>query len=321
MEAALNGPFGHIALGSAVLTIGRVQDNQLVISDPKASSRHAEIRPNGQGYLLVDLGSTNGTFVNGQQLAPNTPHELNPGDDIRIGETSFKYETSGSGIEPTIYASSGSGGYQPTIMAPPSEPAYGASARSDYAAPPPAQPSYSAPPSPPPYGGYQSAPPPYNPPPAAVPPLPGAGYGQVPNYAAPPQQQKSRRGLWITLGIIGGLLLLVCVACGGFTLYAASLVTPAKTLDTFCSNLVAGDTHTAYSHFSTSLKAQIPEAEFTRLLAADKISSCTHGTPDESSNSATTTLKLVHASGTTNNDTVGLIKEDDEWKINDIRSS
>ncbi len=68
LDASLNGPSGRITLGTNVLTIGRSASNQLVVSDPKTSSRHAEIRPEGSDYTLIDLGSTNGTFVNGQRL-------------------------------------------------------------------------------------------------------------------------------------------------------------------------------------------------------------------------------------------------------------
>lgn len=64
MEAALNGPYGRTILESPVVTLGRAPDNQVVIGDAKASAHHAELRSDGQGYSLVDLGSTNGTFVN-----------------------------------------------------------------------------------------------------------------------------------------------------------------------------------------------------------------------------------------------------------------
>jgi pSer/pThr/pTyr-binding forkhead associated (FHA) protein len=65
MEAALNGPLGRMLLGPAIVTIGRVPGNSLVVNDPKASSHHAEIQPERQGYSITDLGSTNGTCVNG----------------------------------------------------------------------------------------------------------------------------------------------------------------------------------------------------------------------------------------------------------------
>ncbi len=87
MEAVLQGLTGHTVLGPAVLTIGRAPDNQLVLNDTKASSHHAEISQasDGQSYSIIDLGSTNGTFVNEQHIDQNVARSLNAGDTVRIG--------------------------------------------------------------------------------------------------------------------------------------------------------------------------------------------------------------------------------------------
>jgi hypothetical protein len=92
MEAALSSSLGRTILGSSIITIGRARDNGLMVSDPTVSSHHAEIRLDGQGYSIVDLGSINGTFVNGQRLTKNTPRPLHAGDTIRIGDFTFTYE-------------------------------------------------------------------------------------------------------------------------------------------------------------------------------------------------------------------------------------
>src|SRR6516162_8911682 len=92
MEAGLLGLFGRIVLGPGILTIGRASDNQLVVNPATASSHHAEIRSGVSGYSLTDLGSTNGTFVNEQPLAPHLPRLLQGGDRIRIGDKVFLYE-------------------------------------------------------------------------------------------------------------------------------------------------------------------------------------------------------------------------------------
>jgi len=94
MEASLRGPFGRMALGSTGFTIGRSPDNGLVINDMKASSRHAEIRPEGPSYAIVDLDSTNGTFVNDQRLPARSPRLLQTGDVIRVGDMAFLFEAS-----------------------------------------------------------------------------------------------------------------------------------------------------------------------------------------------------------------------------------
>src|SRR5690348_12612801 len=99
MEAVLQGPFGRIVLGPGVLTIGRALDNRLVVNTPTASSHHAEIRPGGYGYSLTDLGSTNGTFVNEQQLTPHSPRLLQGGDRIRIGDMVCLYEAGRSDFQ------------------------------------------------------------------------------------------------------------------------------------------------------------------------------------------------------------------------------
>ena len=127
MDALLIGPFGRVPLSSTLLTIGRLPDNQLVITDPKASSRHAEIRQDADGYTLTDLGSMNGTFVNEQQLVSKEPHTLNSGDVIRIGDTRFTYELNDPDrmlpIEPTMFAGKiQDPALTPTIAVPPVSP-------------------------------------------------------------------------------------------------------------------------------------------------------------------------------------------------------
>src|SRR6266567_7820252 len=104
MEATMIGPTGRTTLGPAVVTIGRMPGNQLLMTDPQSSSHHAEIRPDGQGYSIIDLGSTNGTFINEERLASHTPRLLVAGDRVRIGNTVFTYEVSGaSELPPTAY--------------------------------------------------------------------------------------------------------------------------------------------------------------------------------------------------------------------------
>ncbi len=92
MDAALRGPLGRTELGATVLTIGSSPDNQLVVNDVKVSAHHAEIRPEGQRFSIIDLGSTHGTYVDSQRLDWNTAHLLTPGSIITIGDTTFTYE-------------------------------------------------------------------------------------------------------------------------------------------------------------------------------------------------------------------------------------
>ncbi|MCI1944521.1 FHA domain-containing protein [Clostridium luticellarii] len=71
------------------ITVGRKNDNQLILEDPYASGHHARIYiKNGKDCILEDLESTNGTLLNGKKLRGK--HYLNSGDEVRIGNTSFK---------------------------------------------------------------------------------------------------------------------------------------------------------------------------------------------------------------------------------------
>ena len=65
-------------------TIGRSADNDIPIPDPEVSRRHAQIVRQDNGYAIVDLGSTNGTFVNDVRATTLTP--LKHGDQIRLGD-------------------------------------------------------------------------------------------------------------------------------------------------------------------------------------------------------------------------------------------
>ena len=62
-----------------------------MLADPNVSRNHAEIRPSGDGFLLVDMGSTNGTKVNGVRI---TQHLLEDGDEITFGNTRMRFEAS-----------------------------------------------------------------------------------------------------------------------------------------------------------------------------------------------------------------------------------
>ncbi len=66
-------------------TIGRDTGNDIVIPVKQISRRHARLHCDDQGCVLVDEHSTNGTFVNGARIPPETPWPLHPGDVLRLG--------------------------------------------------------------------------------------------------------------------------------------------------------------------------------------------------------------------------------------------
>jgi SARP family transcriptional regulator, regulator of embCAB operon len=83
--ATLTLPNGVVLeLGSRTWVVGRHPDCDVVLSDPKVSRRHAELRPVAGGYDLVDLGSSNGTRVGDDDVAR---HRLADGDRIQVGST------------------------------------------------------------------------------------------------------------------------------------------------------------------------------------------------------------------------------------------
>jgi pSer/pThr/pTyr-binding forkhead associated (FHA) protein len=71
----------HELIGD-VITIGRAPSNDVVIDDPTVSAQHASLTKSPSGYRLRDLGSTNGTQINGVSI---TDAELNDGNEIRFG--------------------------------------------------------------------------------------------------------------------------------------------------------------------------------------------------------------------------------------------
>ncbi len=88
--AAMNFPPGHeFEIGDSA-TMGRAPSADVPIEDPFASSAHARIFPRGQFMYIEDMGSTNGTYLNGRQL--RRPEQLKTADTVRIGETEYRYE-------------------------------------------------------------------------------------------------------------------------------------------------------------------------------------------------------------------------------------
>jgi hypothetical protein len=317
MEATLNGPSGRTVLGPAEITVGRLSSNQVMVNDPKASSRHATIRQASQSYNITDLGSTNGTFVNEQKLSPNTAYTLNPGDRIRIGDTTFTYEVTGApAIAPTVYGGAAQGqGYDPTVAAA-SPYKYEASPPPAYQPPPdyqvsPAQQAYNAPPAP--YSPYGSpGQPAYG---APVPAVPGVGTTPA---------RRGNRTLWIILSIVGGVLVLGIISCVVLVSVLAS--TPTKTLQSYCDGLRNGDYQTAYNQLSNTIQGQVSESQFAdsnrqAANAVSGISSCTVNNVNQTGSSATGQITFNTGTGKSVTDNYNLINDNGAWKIGGTRTT
>jgi hypothetical protein len=192
------------------VTIGRDIGNTIVINDPEVSRRHARLTAQAGGYVLEDLGSTNGTFVDGQRLMG--PHMLRPGETIMLGEKiNLGYEAVGYDPNATLVGASVG---QP---APPPS-------RDTYRIPPSEQNVYAPPPQ---QAPYPESPPPPIPRTEVVSDYQPAYSGQVPPGPAEPyvpaeepyaesyetgdeEEAKRSRRTWIIAGC-GCLLVLICV--------------------------------------------------------------------------------------------------------------
>ncbi len=80
----------RIPLDKPVIIIGRLPECDVSLSDPNVSRRHTEVRSAGTGFFARDLGSTNGTMVNGLRLHSDQP--LNDGDILSVGGTHMRFE-------------------------------------------------------------------------------------------------------------------------------------------------------------------------------------------------------------------------------------
>jgi pSer/pThr/pTyr-binding forkhead associated (FHA) protein len=88
IEGPLNGTV--VPLGNVQITIGRAPDSTLVIDDDYASSRHARIYPSEGSWVVEDLGSTNGTWIDRSRIT--TPTVLPVGAPLRIGRTTLQIQ-------------------------------------------------------------------------------------------------------------------------------------------------------------------------------------------------------------------------------------
>ncbi|MEA2211581.1 MAG: hypothetical protein QOF83_1529 [Solirubrobacteraceae bacterium] len=80
----------RVVVGSSGATMGRSRQCDLMLDDPNVSRTHAEVRPRGGSWVLTDLGSTNGSRLNGRQV--DGSEVLKPGDQIELGTSRITFE-------------------------------------------------------------------------------------------------------------------------------------------------------------------------------------------------------------------------------------
>ena len=187
MRAGPN-PGKSFMLSKSEIVIGRDVNVDVVINTAEVSRRHARLYLDGNVYVLEDLGSTNGTFVNGQRLT--TPVSLRSGDLIMLGEAAtLVYEA--SQFDPNATMISPSSGQ---AVAPPPRPA---SAAPQQMTPPPQA-----------YAGQVPAGPAAQQPQAGMPPY------------SPPVPQKRGGISWLWAGI-GCVVVFLCIMVVGLLIFDA----------------------------------------------------------------------------------------------------
>jgi pSer/pThr/pTyr-binding forkhead associated (FHA) protein len=166
--------------------IGRDLGNDIVINDPEMSRRHARVFIQGQNFAIEDLGSTNGTYVNGQRLMG--PYILRPGEVVTFGERiSLLFESTEPDSGATVAANRPASPFTTPAVTP-------------------VQPQQA----------YTPPQPPYNPPQpqqaqryTPPPPIYGAQQPSVEPVAAEPVAERRRFPAWLIILII--LLVLICI--------------------------------------------------------------------------------------------------------------
>lgn len=188
-------------LTQPVISIGRDYSNDFVINDVEISRKHARLTAQGGSYIIEDMGSTNGTFVNGQRLMG--PHMMRPGEVIAFGESvRLVFEAYQFDPNATVVAPIDSPPYQPVQA---SYPGIGAEPIKPAGE---AQPAY-------PQASYEPAPV-YTPPAAAQYQQPPMYSGQIPESPLEMMDEEEPRKTsrtWILLGL-GCLVVFLCVCLG-----------------------------------------------------------------------------------------------------------
>lgn len=218
------------------ITLGRDITNDITINDPEVSRHHLRITRGADGYTIEDLGSTNGTFINGQRLTGS--RAMNRGDMIGLGETvTLTYDVmrpQQPGVPPQ---------YSQPQQPPQNQYSQSQQPPQNQYAPPPQQPpqysqgqqplqnQYAQPPQQPPYGGQPAGQPNYYQQ-GQVPPAPGydAGYDQPagdynqnpPGYDYDPyamrEEDSPSSWRWVVIGCAGLLLFCCCASVIGIVI-------------------------------------------------------------------------------------------------------
>ena len=205
---------------------------------------------------------------------------------------------------------------------PPYEQQWGQQPQSQYGQPPYGQPQQ------PPYEQQWGQQPPQNYAPTQY-VAPAYGAQPAPGYMPPHQPKRSRRGLWIALAVIGGLIVLSCGVCGilfatGVGFFAKTVAGPAITVNQYYSAVEKQDYNTAFSYISTNLTASngqtlTHELYTTAAQALDtvkgKVTNFSVGSISTSNNVASVTVSVTRGSASPYDVHLQLQQINGSWKI------
>jgi len=82
-------------LSAPSVVVGRDPEADVSLSEPTVSWRHARLTAHGAAWTIADLGSTNGTRVNGERIEPEREIPIDPGAEVRFGEITVRFEGGG----------------------------------------------------------------------------------------------------------------------------------------------------------------------------------------------------------------------------------
>jgi hypothetical protein len=285
MEAMLNGPFGSVPLGSSNVKIGRALDNHIVLLDSKVSAHHAELRATAQGYSIVDLASTNGTYVNEQLVKRNVPYTLCHLDTIRFGDTLCLYTVPVvSSITPTAHI--------PPSNIPPTIPVF---VHQQDAV------------------GYRTTQPLSGGPTTS---LLSNATGSLPE---PQIKQRSSGMRWLFSVVAGVFLVMLVVGVTLACLSWASLYGPARVLHAYCEALKNQDYQSAYAYFDEATQKMLSTADYSSSASsnggAGQVIDCAVSNIHVQGTQATGSILYTYANRSTFSGEYILQQQNKEWRI------
>lgn len=310
-----------LVIDQDVSVVGREPGSEIYVNDGSVSRRHARIERRGAAYFVVDEGSANGTFLDGQRVADAL---LRPGQEVRFGAVPFRveilgapgFETDGTILGGTPMAAPPLP--RPSAPPPPPPPAY--------PPPPPASvapAAYPQAPRPPAYapGAPTPPPPPPGQAPAVRPPRPVSA-------AAPPvAPARSGRSVWFWVGIgCGSLLLIGLLIAGGigFAVYKGvrAVQAPPAEVKAHLADVKAGNLDAAYARLAPDYQAEVSKEEFQAFVAKHdsfaQNADSTFSRVNLVNNTANVGGSLTGTGGGSEDASFKLVHQGGAWKITDI---